>query len=60
MLQARTNCLSQFYSNSPSHSFIFSANDDIWKDYFSVEDLKEIKASIEAKKSLRRYAKAFS
>ncbi|KAG0737057.1 hypothetical protein G6F66_008002 [Rhizopus arrhizus] len=40
----------KFIYEHPSHSFIFSANDDIWKDYFSVEDLKEIKDSIEAKK----------
>ncbi|EPB86805.1 hypothetical protein HMPREF1544_06421 [Mucor circinelloides 1006PhL] len=40
----------KFIYEHPSHSFIFSANDDIWKDYFSVEDLKEIKDSVEAKK----------
>ncbi|KAL7333197.1 hypothetical protein PS15p_202131 [Mucor circinelloides] len=40
----------KFIYDHPSHSFIFSANDDIWKDYFSVEDLKEIKDSVEAKK----------
>ncbi|CAO3620736.1 unnamed protein product [Mucor hiemalis] len=49
----------KFIYEHPSHPFIFSVNDDIWKDYFSVEDLKEIKDSIEARKVCEDMPKHF-